>query len=276
MKIILVISIVLASSLGASCQYYYLDVVGTRQTNEQHKKLAQTGFKKVVASSFEGNSQPSTDFKLEQTITNNGTVVVTNSATVNSGEAFFTSYFTNNLLVKTVDSSNNAINSVLYKYNDGGNLEATIATNRDFDGTLISTEQHVWSYYTNGKPAQMVKIINNTYSLFIKFILDEAGNVGEEKWFKNDRLSENWYYFFNNANNLTDIVRYNRKAKQMLPDFMFEYDAAGMITQMIQTQSVNANYLIWRYVYNPNGLKQREIVFNKQKELLGKIEYNYQ
>jgi hypothetical protein len=45
---------------------------------------------------------------------------------------------------------------------------------------------------------------------------------------------------------------------------------------MTQTQSGSANYLIWRYSYNENGMKEKEVVFNKQKELLGRIEYRYQ
>ncbi|MEJ7680802.1 MAG: hypothetical protein WKG06_23710 [Segetibacter sp.] len=62
----------------------------------------------------------------------------------------------------------------------------------------------------------------------------------------------------------------------MLPDYIFEYDPKGRITQMTQTQSGSANYLIWKYTYNENGMKEKEIVFNKQKEMLGRIEYKYE
>jgi hypothetical protein len=45
---------------------------------------------------------------------------------------------------------------------------------------------------------------------------------------------------------------------------------------MTQTQRGRANYLIWKYNYNENGMKNKEVVYNKQKEFLGKIEYTYQ
>jgi hypothetical protein len=44
---------------------------------------------------------------------------------------------------------------------------------------------------------------------------------------------------------------------------------------MTQTQRGRANYLIWKYNYNENGMKNKEVVYNKQKEFLGKIEYTY-
>jgi hypothetical protein len=57
---------------------------------------------------------------------------------------------------------------------------------------------------------------------------------------------------------------------------MFEYDNMGRVSQMTQTQSGSANYLVWKYSYNENGMKQKEVVYNKKRELLGRIEYSYQ
>jgi len=37
----------------------------------------------------------------------------------------------------------------------------------------------------------------------------------------------------------------------------------------------NPDYLIWRYLYDAKGLKTKEALFNKQKELTGRIEYSY-
>jgi hypothetical protein len=76
-------------------------------------------------------------------------------------------------------------------------------------------------------------------------------------------------------NRLTDIVRYNRKAKALLPDFLFEYDEKGLLRQMVQVQNGTTGHLTWKYQYAANGLKQREYCYNKNKQLLGKFEYNY-
>lgn len=277
MKLFLAACVCTIFYIHAGAQYYYLDIAGTEQTNARYQKLHENQLQKISAVSFEGNSQPSTDFVLEQTINNTSRQIITHSATVNSGESFFTSFFNENgKLVKTVDSSSNAINTVVYQYDDNGRLLSTRQTSADFDGKFNSAEDHKWQYNSNGKPVAMIKTKNGADTLQVSFKLDEAGNVAEEAWRKNNRTIETYYYYYNAKNQLTDIVRYNRKAQRMLPDFMFEYDAAGNLSQMTQTQGASANYLVWRYVFNNKGLKEKEFVFNKQKELLGKIEYTYQ
>ena len=122
----------------------------------------------------------------------------------------------------------------------------------------------------------MLKIKNGTDTTVITFKYDDAGNVGEETWMKNNRVIETYYYYYNAKKQLTDVVRFSRKAKAMLPDYMFEYDTKGHITQMTQTQKGSANYLVWKYQYNEDGMKEKEVVYNKQKEMLGRIEYKYQ
>lgn len=265
--------ILLVFGIQAKAQFYYLDVVGTQQTNNQFKKISQHSLSSISAISFEQSNEPSSDFVLEQTISNNQ--IVTRSASVNSKESFFKSFYNNQQLIKTVDSNNSAINTVDYRYNNEGKILSTTSSNKDFDGTFDQLEVHQWFYDNYGRPLRMFKIKNNADTTVIEFKNDEAGNVIEENWKKNNRIVETYYYYYNSKNQLTDIVRYNRKARQMLPDFMFEYDASGLVSQMIQTQGTSANYLIWRYVYNVKGLKEKEFAFNKKKELLGKIEYAY-
>ncbi len=268
--------LVLMLGAQAGAQYYYFDILGTKQTNDQFKKISANQIQKISATSFEGNSQPSTDFVLEQSIDLINRMIITRSASINSKESFFTSYFKNNRLYKTVDSNMSAINTVIYDYADNNHLLATRSTNKDFDGTYDQTEVHQWKYNDQGKPAGMLKVKNGADTTIINFKTDDAGNIIQEDWLKNNRVIETYYYYYNARNKLTDIVRYNRRARQMLPDFIFEYDAQGQLVQMTQTQGASANYLTWRYLYNNKGMKDKEFVFNKQKELLGKIEYNYQ
>jgi hypothetical protein len=258
-----------------NAQYFYLDIVGTKQTNQQYKLLRAFQYKRINATSFEGN-ELSKDFVLEQTITNNGQKIITRSATIGSTESFFISYYLNNKVVKTVDSSKNAINTVGYEYDNAGRLLSTITNSVDFDGTFTSSEHHNWTYNEKGLPERMLKIKNKTDTTLVTFVVDDQDNVVEERWLKNNRGTENYFYYYNPKKQLTDVVRFNKKAKAMLPDYMFEYDSKGHIVQMTQTQKGNANYLVWKYLYNDDGMKQKEVVFNKQKEMLGRIEYNYQ
>ena len=273
MKKVLVVMVLLIVSRQAGAQYYYLDVIGTQQTNDQYKKIIQHNLSSISATSFEQNSEPIPDFVLEQTIGNNQ--LITRSSSINSKESFFKSYYDNQQLFKTIDSNSSAINTVIYKYNSQGKLLSSTSSNKDFDGTFDQSEVHLWKHDNAGRLVNMLKIKNSADTMLIEFKHDEAGNLIEENWKKNNRIIETYYYYYNSKNQLTDIVRFNRKAKQMLPDNMFEYDATGLVSQMIQTQGTSANYLIWRYVYNNKGLKEKEFAFNKKKELLGKIEYAY-
>jgi hypothetical protein len=257
-------------------QYYYLDIVGTNQTNKQYRLIRAHQLKRINATSYEGNNKPSEDFMLQQTIVDGGKQIVTQSASVGNAPSFFISFYENNRLAKTLDSSNNAINTVVYNYDDAGRISSINSISKDFDGTFINAETHTWRYNEKGLPVSMLKVKNDKDTTYVSFTIDEQDNVAEERWTRNKRVIETYYYYYNPKKQLTDVVRYSRRAKAMIPDYILEYDNNGRITEMRQTQATSANYLIWRYMYNDKGMKEKEYVFNKQKELLGKIEYSYQ
>jgi hypothetical protein len=48
------------------------------------------------------------------------------------------------------------------------------------------------------------------------------------------------------------------------------------VIQKITVPANSSEYLIWRYQYDDKGLKIKEAVFDKHKQLTGKIEYIYQ
>jgi hypothetical protein len=56
---------------------------------------------------------------------------------------------------------------------------------------------------------------------------------------------------------------------------MYEYDANGRVKQMVQVLAAGKNYNTWRYSYLENGLKLKETCYDKQKQLIGTIEYTY-
>ena len=275
-KIYLFAIVICIATLHVQSQYYYLDIIGTKQTNQQYKLIRTHQLKRINATSFESNNQPSKDFLLEQVVAKEGQVIETKSASVNSAPSSFISYYDNNRLVRTVDSGNTAINSVTYNYDNAGRVAVINSTSKDFDGSFINAETHTWTYNEKGLPVSMLKIKNKTDTTLVSFKYDEQDNVAEEIWKKNNRTTETYYYYYNNRKQLTDVVRYNRKAKAMIPDYTLDYDNSGRVTEMRQTQAASANYLIWKYTYNDRGMKEKEFVFNKQKELLGRIEYTYQ
>jgi hypothetical protein len=276
MKKILLFAVIVCAAMQVQSQYYYLDIIGTKQTNQQYKLIRSHQLKHINAVSYEANNQPAKDFLLEQTVTNDGQQIITRSASSGSMLSYFISYYQNNRLVKTVDSGNNAINKVVYNYDNAGRVASINSISKDFDGTFINAENHTWTYNEKGLPVSMLKVKNEKDTTLVLFITDEQDNVAEERWKKNNRIIETYYYYYNSKKQLTDIVRYSRKARAMIPDYILDYDNSGRITEMRQTQAASANYLIWRYSYNDKGMKEKELVFNKQKELLGKIEYSYE
>ena len=57
---------------------------------------------------------------------------------------------------------------------------------------------------------------------------------------------------------------------------MYEYDSLGKIKKMIQVLAGGSNYNSWIYYYNTTSqLKEKEVCYDKQKQLLGSIEYLY-
>ena len=121
----------------------------------------------------------------------------------------------------------------------------------------------------------MLKIKNNSDTTIVIFVKDEKGLVTEEQWSRKGKNIESYFYYYNEQNNISDIVRYNSKVKKMLPDFIYEYNENGSIKQMIQVLAGGSNYNTWVYTYLTNGLKEKEFCYDKQKKLVGAVEYIY-
>jgi hypothetical protein len=121
----------------------------------------------------------------------------------------------------------------------------------------------------------MLRIKNRRDTSYVNFKLDENGNVIEEQETRKGVKSDPVYYYYDANNRLTDIVRFNKKANRLLPEYMFEYSPSGQLVQKITVPANSDNYLIWRFQYSNQGLKTKEIIYNKLKKLTGKIEYQY-
>ena len=134
----------------------------------------------------------------------------------------------------------------------------------------MKSVEHQYVYNAAGKPEKLWRIVNGTDSSEYRLSLEENNNVADEQLFRRGVGIDPIYYYYDEKNRLTDIVRFNKKAQKLLPTVMFEYDDADRIIQkMTILSSNNPDYLIWRYLYNEKGLKTKEALFNKQKELTG-------
>jgi YD repeat-containing protein len=264
-------------SLSSSAQYYYKDITGTKESSELIKTYMKNKVSRVMLTSYDADNTKSDNLFVQQEFSPAKKVLKTITAT-GADNANMSTVFTyadeNGNIIKTIDSTGVVINTTTYNYDASGNLN--LVTISSSDTAINESEQHVWQW-ENGKPIRMLRIKNKKDTAFVDFKLDENGNLTEETETRKRITSRPYYYYYNESNQLTDIVRYNDRAKQLLPEYMFEYSASDQVIQKITVPSNNSDYLIWRYQYNPQGLKTKEVVYSKhdKRNPLGKIEYQY-
>lgn len=275
MRTLLLLAFSFLASTGFA-QYYYKDIVGTRESAEIIRHYKQNKVSRVVLNSYDANNTRNDDFYVEQIFSDAANTLKTITRSGISDQSILVSYINEKgQVVKTVDSSTALVSTSMYTYLPGGELAGVYSESIDSSKSLFQSEEHRWEY-ANGKMMRMVRIKNKKDTSIVQFKLDDAGNVIEEQAIRNDVKSDPVYYYYDDQNRLTDIVRFNNKVRRLLPEYMFEYSASNQVIQKITVPGNGGDYLIWRYQYDASGLKVKEAIFNKQKQLTGKIEYQYQ
>jgi YD repeat-containing protein len=259
-------------ALAASAQYYYKDIVGNRESNEQLQRYRTAGVRSVVLSSFDADGSKSDALDVQQRFDNGQ---LTTTTMLDSNSAVLQSFVdAQGRVIRTVDSSEASVSATTYAYDADGHLERVTNNTHDLAGRFVQEEVHRWEW-SNGKPQRMWRIKNGRDSIEVRLVLDERGNVSEERTQRRGQEPDAVYYYYDDKGRLSDIVRYNEKAKRLLPEYMFEYNDAGQVVQRITVPANNSNYTIWRYQYDERGLKIREALFDRNKKLTGKVEYQY-
>jgi YD repeat-containing protein len=256
-------------------QYYYKDLVAAAEITQQMKIYTENKIRKVTSTGYTPGGTAAADYDETQE-TDPAFKQLKITTIVNQTVTRLTYIFDDQGRLQTsVDSSALLLSTSAYTYDKAGKLVEISNRMTDSSRDFIQTESHLW-IYNHDAPEKMWRIINKTDSLEIRFKTDENGNITEEQHFKKGKASNPTYYYYDEKNRLTDIVRYNTKAKRLLPDFMFEYDDQNRVIQkIITTSNLNLGYLTWRYLYNEKGLKTKEALFNKEKQLQGRIDYSY-
>lgn len=264
---------------GGLCraQYYYKDIVVTAQIGAGYQLLRQNHVTEVhVTPSADATMPAGPAVSLQQTVYPAQNLVITYTKAPEAGESWLKAYYDQNgSLSSTVDSALNIVTRSTYTYDAAGRL-ASISSRTESKDNPVETETHQWTWNAAGKPSRMVKIKDGNDTTYAAFEADEKGNPGEEKVTRNKYSLGSTFYYYDDKNRLTDVARYNKKADRILPEYMFEYNDAGQLTQMIIVPEGSNEYQTWKYYYNPNGLKQQDVCYNKQKQLLGKVEYSYE
>lgn len=262
--------------LTAVChgQYYYKDLIVTGQTASQWQRFKTSRVKAVSLSSFEANGQPSEGFQGQQDM-GDLSKITTHTRTAGTPESWIIAFYTpGGWPTRIVDTSDTYRSVSEYHYDDQGRLTAIQNTSTETDNHMKDGERHIWQYDAKGHPTGMLKIKGANDTTFVRLVPDDKGHVAEEHATRNHIDLPTVYYYYDDAGHLTDIVRYNVKARRLLPDYVFEYEG-DRLTSMLIVPEGSSDYQKWYYEYDEKGLKTRESCYNKQKDLMGRIEYTY-
>jgi YD repeat-containing protein len=261
-------------AFSSKSQYYYKDIVLTRQNQDNWKSLHNQKIREVNIVSIDANDEPTPGFICTQKISSDFSSISTYTKSADIPESTVTTYYDpNGRPIKTVDTSDTYKSTTEYSYNEAGNISSMLNNSIETDNHIVATEKHIW-IYEGTKLKQMIKIKGETDSTIVLFDKDENGNIIEEKPVRTGQKLPSTYYYYDNEGKLTDIVRYNQKAGRLLPDYIFEY-SSGHVSSMLFVPSGSTDYQKWIYNYNSNGLKENEICYDKKGQVVVKINYTY-
>jgi hypothetical protein len=267
---------VLIKGTSSTAQYYYKDIISNRVAINERISLKDQKIRTIKVHSFEGNGEVSPGFFCEKKIGKDYKKIETYTRSNISGKSLMTAiYNEKDQLVRSTDSSDLSVSTSVYEYDQKGNISRIVSRSHSSDDDFATNlvEEHQYTYDDKNKPLKMLRIRNGKDSAWVYFKLDENGNVIDE--IEEAKNGKHYYYYYNDKNNLTDIVKFNALQNKLVPDFMFEYNSAGQVTQMVTVEEgVSNDYYTWKYIYN-DGLRIIEKCFSKEKILLGYFEYEY-
>src|SRR4030095_6370550 len=272
----ILLPVALVLHLTVLSQYYYTDLVDARLINDRMKNLTTQKVKSITATGYDAAGAKTSDFNEWQEVDGEKKSLKITSRNGQQVNRQYYQFDNDYRLINVVDSSDGLKSITSYSYDNNGNITLIKTAVKDSLQDFSETIEHQYHYNSSGKPERLLRILNGKDSSEYRFTLEEHKNVADEQLFRRGVGYDRIYYYYDDKNRLTDVVRYNKKAQKLLPTMMFEYDDTGRIIQKLTVvSSDNPDYLIWRYLYDAKGLKTKEALFNKQKELTGRIEYAY-
>ncbi|RYY15777.1 MAG: hypothetical protein EOO04_28085 [Chitinophagaceae bacterium] len=259
---------------SASSQYYYKDLIVTKELQTKHQSYRKNAVRAVEYASFDANNQPIEGFTCQQTVAPDFSMIRTVTKTTLSGTSESIAYFNQKgQLIRTTDTAEGNKTNTEYRY-DANNRLVVINSVSTSPGNTSNQEQHIWEYNEKGQPKNAFKIKNGIDTTYISFVFDDQGNLAEENSKRNNLGLPAIYYYYDEDKQLTDIVRYNNKARRLLPDYIFEYED-NRVGSMLVAEEGTGDYQKWYYSYDDNGLKLQDACYSKTKVLIGRVEYKY-
>lgn len=274
---ILFLAIALVASKTGTTQYYYKSIVQLKQTKQNFESLVKAKVKTVNVTAADAEDKVLENFKITQKISGQNQLITISSAQSSQETVTTTSFNAQFYPTRITDSSMFTLSTATYTYNSNGLLQelSSVSADPTDSNNYAFRERQVFTYNKNGLPQKMFRIKDGSDTVEVRFIIDSIENVPaiEEWWSKGLRI-EAWYYIFDSNKNLTGILRKSKRG-QLLPDYLFEYNEDGTLSNYTTVTPGTSNYKIFYYKYNDLGLKDGELILNKQKQSEGSIDYEY-
>ncbi|MEJ7610168.1 MAG: hypothetical protein WKF88_03205 [Ferruginibacter sp.] len=265
---------VLLFAADTQAQYYYKDIVSNKQLLADMKVYRENKVKAITLKSFDDDGSESVGFFFEKKFSRDfrKTEMFTRADIAPASESS-SAFDADGKLLSTYDSSAISVTEIKYRYDDKNRIGSilSVVRSRDEDFHNVISEEHIYTYNETDTPLRMSLVKNGRDTTVILFGKDEKGNIAIEKDTKN---ASKYYYYYDGKKRLTDIVHENESSRRLKPDYIFEYNSAGLVSQMTAVQEGTNNYFIWKYTYD-NGMRIKERVYSNERRLMGSIEYEY-
>lgn len=258
----------------ASAQFFYKDIITNRQVRQEMALYKENNIKKVTVRSFDSEGSKSEDMLIQKTISKDYSHTTTTTKSIFSDPSLsYANYNKDGWITSYSDTSESVHNKNFYTYDEDGRLLSTtsIITSFDEDYVVELKEEHIYIYTDEFYPDSMLQIKNKIDTTVIIFSKDEVGNITIEKDTKTGRK---FYYYYDEKSRLTDIVHSHEYSEKLIPDYVFSYNADGLLIEAIYVES-NNNYNIWVYSYNDKKLKTSDTYFDKKRRPIGSVLYQY-
>ncbi len=263
--------------LNAKSQYLFQELMSIEQASSERAQLIQKNYRKVKVISFEEDGEVSKRFFCEKKFDKNHSNYKLYTRSGDGGKSIMSGFYNESgKLLKTIDSSETVVRicDITYDQNNRIAQTHTVSRSKDEDFVIELKEVHLYEYENNSSkhPASMLKIKQDKDSSKIIFQFDEKGNIAIEK---NAKTGAKYYFYYDEKNQITDIVHQSEYKVDMVPDYIFEYDANGNLIRTTTAAAGNSSPVNWIYTYT-DGLKTKEEIRASNGEWLGKFEYEYQ
>lgn len=263
-------------NFSSGAQYYFNDLKANRETRQQHALMRKLKIKSLQVSIDPDLPTEKAEILLTQEFSLDGKKVIlyTNETSGNTRRTI--TQYDGDRLVRSVAGNRRGDITTTFSYAATGQLLNTQSTTRDTTLNIKQSEVHSYFFRNDSLPEYAFIIRDNADTLHIIFKTDSLNLVTEEIWMRGKKEIERYYFYYDDKRHLTDIVRFNKKAGQLLPDYVFTYDEAGRLTKMIQVPRMVSKYITSEFFYDEKGLKLAENINSKDKQTSTRLTYRYQ